>query len=390
MHRRPAETFRRSRRRRSGSARPVSRHGAIAVLFVFFLLISTLLGAVAINWCYLVTVQRHMQHLADVMALAGAPALLDQGLLSDLPTDPADHVAAARVAVDRFRKLNDAGASSLLRIDAEDVSVTAGHVPNITARLEDRQFIASPPYNTLRVAVRRGHDGDHQVTHLINGFWGAEPVDVAGTSLAALDDQLIGFRPTAHAAAPLLPLSASEAAWNARNDADGNGLRELVLRLQSSDAAATEPNGALVDFGGLLVDLERVEQQIAGGVTASQLPGGQLGPVGPGPAPAVFGPLELPARQETPGDAETKTLVELLNAVAASRNPCRALPLFRTFSADKVDVVGFVAVRVIRAEIQQQRLCVTLEPGYLIHTTAWTSPRAASHNPYLFKLRLLQ
>jgi hypothetical protein len=35
-------------------------------------------------------------------------------------------------------------------------------------------------------------------------------------------------------------------------------------------------------------------------------------------------------------------------------------------------------------------LKVVLEPCHLIHATAWTDAAVALHNPYIFKLRLLQ
>ncbi|MCE9548162.1 MAG: hypothetical protein K8T25_22030 [Planctomycetia bacterium] len=372
--------------------------GAITLFFVGFLLISVLVGALAVNWSYLVTVQRHMQRMGDVIALAAVHELPDQGVLRDLPTDQSTELAAARAEAERFRIANNQNASDALRTDADDLTITAGHVPDIYARLEDREFVATAPYNALRVDVRRERDGAHPLSHMINGFWHAKPVSVTATSIAAYDDQLIGFRPTSQAAAPVLPLAVSEAAWNSRTDADNNGVRELIWRLKSSNASSpVGANGALVDLGGVTVNIAKIKEQLASGVKPEHLPGGELGPLGTGPAPAHPGPLSLPATDTSPTKSDTKALADLLNQIAQSRQPCRAMPVYRTLSSGQVDVIGFVGVRVLSATdeeqsgpTEQQRLKVTLEPAFVFHGTAWTSPEAASRNPYIFKLRLLQ
>ena len=389
----------RSQTRKTASvARPLNtrRRGAIALLFMVFMVICVLVAASAINWSYLVTVQRHMRQVGDAMALAGAAVLPDEGQLRDQPADQSDDRDAALAEVERIRLANLRGVAKPLAIHEDDVTITPGRVPNIAARLGDRQFIESPPYNAVRIDILRRRDGAHPVTHLMGGIAGAEPVDVPASSIAAIDDQVIGFRPTARAAAPLLPLAISEAAWNSRTDLDANGIREAVLRLRTGDpASVAEANGAVVDFSLAAVDWTRIHNQLAGGVRRDELVSGRLGPVGPGGA-SQPAPLALPAVLQTPNDAETQRLVQLLNEIAASRDPRRALPVFRNYDAGQAEVIGFVAVRVLGAESESQgaaaspRLRVVLEPCHLIHATAWTDAAAALRNPYIFKLRLLQ
>jgi hypothetical protein len=231
---------------------------------------------------------------------------------------------------------------------------------------------------------------------LISGIAGAEPVDVPASSIAAIDDQVVGFRPTLRAAAPLLPLAISEAAWNSRTDLDSNGIREAVLRLRNSDpASAADANSAVVDFSQSAVDWSRIDEQLAGGVRRDHLVDSRLGPAGPG-GPSQPAPLPFPAVLQTPSDSQTAALVQRLNQIAASSDPRRALPVFRTYNSGQVDVIGFVAARVLGAEAESPgvgtatRLKLVLEPCHLIHATAWTDAAVALHNPYIFKLCLLQ
>lgn len=372
------------------------RRGAIALLFMLFMVICVSVAALAINWSYLVTVQSHMRHVGDAMALAGTAALPDEGLLRDLPANQSDDRDEALAEVDHMRRANLAGTARALAIHGGDVTITPGRVPNLAARHGNRQFIQSPPYNALRVDIVRRHDGPHPVINLISGLVGAEPVDVPATSIAAIDDQLIGFRPTMLATAPVLPLALSETAWNGRADQDSNGIREATLRLRTSDpASAASASGAVLDFSNSSVDWSRVHQQIAGGVQRDHLVDGKLGPAGPG-GPSLPAALWLPAVLQTPNDAETASLAQQLNAIATSRDPRRALPVFRSYASGRAEVIGFVAARVLQAESESQgatappRLKVILEPCFLTHATAWTDSTTALHNPYIFKLRLLQ
>jgi hypothetical protein len=150
-----------------------------------------------------------------------------------------------------------------------------------------------------------------------------------------------------------------------------------------------------LDLGGAAVDWTRVHEQLEGGLRRDQLASGRLGPVGPGGA-SQPAPLSLPAVVQTPSDAQTQALVQRLNNIAGSRDPRRAIPIFRSLSADRAEVIGFVAARILGAEAESQgastplRLKVVLEPCFLIHTTAWTDAATALRNPYIFKLRLLQ
>jgi len=376
--------------------RPRRRRGAIALLFVVFMVVCVLVAALAINWSYLVTVQRHLRQVGDAMALAGAAMLPDEGSLRDLPADQSDDHAAALAEVNRIRQANLRGTSDSLAVHADDLTITPGRVPNLAARHPNRQFLTSPPYNAIRVDVLRKRDGAHPVQHLISGLAGFDPIDVPASSIAAIDDQVVGFRPLLRAAAPLLPLAISEAAWNARTDLDSNGIREAVLRLRNSDpASAAGANGAVVDFSQSAVDWPRVAEQLTGGVRRDHLIDGRLGPAGPG-GPSQPAPLSLPAVLQTPSDSQTAALVQRLNQIAASSDPRRALPVFRTYNSGRVDVIGFVAARVLSADTESPgvgtstRLKLVLEPCHLIHATAWTDAAAALHNPYIFKLCLLQ
>src|SRR3954463_12674222 len=104
----------RTRNRKLETRNSRRRRGVIAASFMWFLVIALLVAALVINWAWLVLVQHSMQERADAMALAAAPALLDEDLLRGDPAEPNDDITDARNAMNAYRLLNnDAGPNSL-------------------------------------------------------------------------------------------------------------------------------------------------------------------------------------------------------------------------------------------------------------------------------------
>ena len=381
------------RKRRIGS----DRRGALTFAMLMLLVIFILLAAWVLDWVYLVLVQRNMQQRMDLVALAGTPALLDEDLLRDAAgapqADQSDDIDAAVAQSDNFRSLNNGAGSKLLVMKTGDVRVVPGFVAD-PARPTSGSFgslAGDDTLNALKVLGQRTASSANPVARLLDGFWNAGPANVESTSVAALDNLVIGFRPTRTLPAPLAPLAISAQSWkNQRSgDTNHNGIKELIVRLASEEPSAAPANGALIGLNGTF-DISRLGEQISGGVSPSDL--GTSG---------WFGPVTSSQKLVAPGTQKTSEslaaeLASRFEFVAGSVTPLRAYPLYDNFngSAEQATLVGFVAARVIAAEVIDDRLTVTVEPAFLIHASVRTAPpddaTAPERNLYVHRLTLVR
>ena len=385
--------------RTTGSLR--ARRGVMTLAMIFILSILILAAALAINWTYLVTVQRNTQIRTDLMAVGSVAGLLDQDLLEDLPNDPAlvaDHVAPW---VEMLRTKNNGVGPTPFLLKSDDLEITPGYVADITAEVTAATFTSAKPYNVLKIEA---HRNDNPVAQLISGSWKSAPVSVGAISYAILDNQVQGFRLLPNTKIPVVPLAIDAAAWEALItgatgvDTDGSDVRELVVRLTSTTGAGPAANAALVDTRDLAIDLTmvadqtRVLNQIALGLGASDLPAsGRLGAA----VPAIMPEFDLPATKILTGEALVAQFAAALAAVDASSQSCRAFPIYDTISGGEANIVGFIAARIVSAVDEEgaageQRLRLVIEPCYLVHATVWTEAIVAGRNPLIHKVRLLQ
>lgn len=365
---------------------------------LILLVIFILLAAWVLDWVYLVLVQRNMQQRTDLVALASTPALLDEDLLCDAAgapqADQRDDVDAALALAHDYRRLNNRAGSKLLALKTGDVRIVPGVVadptrPTSTASFDN--FANDATYNALKVLGQRTASSANPVARFLDGFWQAGPANVESTSIAALDNLVIGFRPTRSLPAPLAPLAISAQAWQTQRggDANHNGIKDLIVRLASEEPSAPPANGALIGLNGAF-DVSRVGEQIVGGVTPSDMgPTCWFGPATPSQ------PLVAPGTQKT-SEAMAAELAMQFELVASSVAPLRAFPLYDNYdtSAEQATLVGFVAARVLAAEVVDDRLAVTIEPAYLIHASVRTAPpddpSAPPRNQYLYRLTLVR
>ena len=112
------------------------RRAAVTVLATLLIVVGVLLTILVVDAAYLVAVNRGMQDVSSIMALAGAPELLDPNLLLDAAGPPAPNQAAARTAAaavaDAYRQWNNEAIPGLQRVDAGDVVVKTGFVDDVT------------------------------------------------------------------------------------------------------------------------------------------------------------------------------------------------------------------------------------------------------------------
>lgn len=384
-----------------------ARRGVVLLLGTLVLVAALLLGIVVLDWCYLSSIDRGMQDVCSIMALAAAPDLLDQNLLLDANGPPIPNQDSARTAAiqraDDYRQRENAVIPATEQLEAADVLVRTGFVDDVTL-MPPTLDPAPAEHNSVFVSCDRTTDGGHPVRYLLDLSGATAAVDVRAGALATLDNLVIGFRPETELASPVMPLAIQTAAWNAERttDSNSNGIREMVLRFRAADTQQSQPlpaaaNAALLFYNGTFDDQSlavRLPQQIAQGVFPADLPpSGQLGPASPG----VLLPV-LAAQQADQGNAGTSAVLSAINNIVGKK---RVFPLFREVTdvapdgTGKAQIEGFAACTVLGAQIVDNRLTVTVEPCFLIHHTAWTVPPSDPNFPaglqrnlYIYKLRL--
>lgn len=393
-----------NRCRTARSVHAPARRGAISLLFILLMVVFALLAAWVLDWAYLVLVQRNMQHRTDLIALAAAPAILDEDQLRDAlgppVADPADDLLDSTAVAHDYRQRNNAVSPAGWALMEDDLRLTFGRVADVNDQTAADYFLpGQTPYNTLRVESLRSATGANPVARFIQGFWIGSPVDVASTSYATLDNLLIGFRPRESVNAPVVPLAIDWNAWQTErmqsaNQADptGAGVLDIEVRLTSPDPAAealAPANAALVGFDGA-IDLSLVLSQITAGVSRFDLPAtqGQLGPATPTMPLAVAS-----QRSGFSGSYNSELVDRFFQLSQAGTFGHRVFPLYSAAGQpDQVDLIGFVAARVLQASLLQNRLAIVLEPVYLVETTAWTVEPTSAPGPlpnlYIHKLRL--
>jgi hypothetical protein len=391
--------------RRFGSR--FARRGAVTVLATFLIIVAVLLTILLVDSSYLIAVNRGMQDVSSIMALAGAPELLDPNLLLDAAGPPVANQAvsraAAAAAADQYRVWNNGVIPALQRLDPDDVTVQTGFVDDVTARPPVLDLSAAE-HNTVFVYAARSTSGTHAVSYPVNLAGTRRTMEIRGGAYATLDNLVVGFRPEIARAAPLMPLGILTSAWNVERVSDGNGdgINEMVIRLESASPPVAsqyprEPNGALLFYGGTFspeVLAETLPLEMARGVFPGDLPpSGTFGPVAPVVPAAVLG-----TQMADGADPGTVAMATALAGIIGQR---RAFPLLQSVAAGGgagtviAQVEGFVAATVLAAEVADNRLVVRVQPCYLIHHTVWTVPPASPETPaglqrnlYLYKLRL--
>lgn len=380
---------------RRSAARRGERRGVVVLHVLVAVVLLLLVASLAINWAWLTLVARNLQARADAAALAGAPGLLDEDLLRDLPGDQADDCLEAEARADECRVRNNAASAAALQIAPSDLLLTPGAVddPTIGAAA---QFVPALPYNALEVHAKRTSAGSNPLTWLLN-VSGVGPGALSVTARAALDSWLVGFQPTSERRSPVVPLAIDVQAWrNARNQdkfpSGGNGVKELVVRLGTFESNAVVPNSALIAYTGWFFP-EQVTDQVLHGLAPSHLPNGigQLGPVKSSSNPVVFRGANKVVSSFVTQFAQT--LQSLVDDDVDAR---RVFLLFDSqdpqtnVAAGRFRIVGFVAARVCEAQFSANHLQLTLEPCFLLHPTAWTDSAADEPNLYIHKLRLVR
>ena len=372
---------------RGRTARWSSRRGVMVLTVMFMVIVAVLLGAFVLNWAHLIVVQRTLSGRADAIALAGAPSLLDQNLLMDLPADPSQTIADALTVADQFRLANNAGGSNTYLVSAADLMLTPGHAIDPTLPMTAGNFDPATPYDVLRIDIHRTTATGHPVTQLVTGTWNALGTDVTATSFAKVDNRLVGFRPTSKINSPVVPIAIEENAFatGRTSDSNGNSILELEVRLACTNAGLATANGVVIGFDGPPVQAQ-VASQIVQGVSPSDLPGPDhwLGPITTSTPQDFSGTSPL-------GGGFCATVENALTLIALPGGGVRVVfPIYdKTASGGGMySLIGFVAAKVLSVSSDADQVKFVIEPCYLVHTTAWIDDSISVLNPYIYKLSL--
>ena len=187
------------------------------------------------------------------------------------------------------------------------------------------------------------------------------------------------FVPLADAPSPVMPLAIQRQAWATERDTDsnGNGIREMLVRLKAAHPPEKpqlppQPNAAVLFYRGTAAGRRPGRANHGGRVSRRPVAVGR----GFGTGHAVASRSRWRAVQRADGgDPLTQTLKQALNAVAGKNGPFRSTNKSRSpdpHAAGTVYLDGFVACVVLGADVVDHRLVVRVEPCFLIHHTLWT------------------
>ena len=184
---------------------------------------------------------------------------------------------------------------------------------------------APPTQHCPRFLRPFGH-GEPSGSYLSNLGSDGHAVEIRGGSYATLDNLVVGFRPAGDTPSPVMPLAIQRNAWASERviDTNGNGIREMLLRLQAARSSEDQrlppqPNSAVLFYRGS-AEPAALAAQVTSGVFPSDLPlsGGALGPATPARPFSVAG--------SQVADADDPLTLKLLAAIQQAVGRKRAFP----------------------------------------------------------------
>jgi hypothetical protein len=366
------------------------------VMFIMVMMITIASLVVVMNWLFVLLASQRTTQLADTLALSAVAGILDDGLLEDDPvvdtaTNQPDDEAEVTTLVGDLRILNNAATATRLQLDGADITIVFGHVTDVTMPITGANFDTAPLagtlFNAVRIDVLRDPAGANPLELMIRSLGAPDAVKVTSAAYGLMDSRVVGYRPTANVASPVVPIAIESDAWfidrpaGASDAVDPNGRFELTVTLLSNGGVGTA-NGALISIDETApFDISLIAGQIMNGITQADLDVGT----------DVFGPVAMmtAATQTSPAMADTDDIIMELNSLVDNR---RVFPVYDTFM-DPVELVGFVGARILTASDPtagaDPTITLVIEPEFIVHFTAETDP-AADENLYLHKIRLVR
>lgn len=390
------------------------RRGAMWPLLLACLALMLAGLALAVDSALLWQARQELQVAADASALGAALELADDQLLLRRP-GVMHHVLqrSSRMAQAIAYQHHVLGVPQKLVIEDPDQNdVVAGfHVAHqLGIQPASDADLDSPFLNAIEVTARRTRERGTPVGLFFTRLFRLESANVAAHAIAALDRQVIGFRPVGQLSVPLMPVAIftdptgiDEHSWDAQIEkplsqgggydefayqkasrrwvhtsegTKGDGLPEFLLKLPLG-TNLEEANATLLQIGKANAFLRQVET----GILSADLEEfqGQFSLGWDGQLPVE----ELPL----PTSRTLEQLVARLNKLQEA-GEARIWPLYQRFESG-VMVQGFVAARIAQVEQTEAYLQVILQPTILTTGSAITDGTAAE-NAFVGKIKLVR
>jgi hypothetical protein len=402
---------------------------AVSTFFLFAAPIFLIALIFAVNAAYLAQARASLHTSADAAALAAVQSLVDDSWLTQDPTTQMNLIAAARVQAQNYGAANKVlGEMLKLHVPATATTnhpladIVFGYAdqprnPDPTQRILFVNDLDGAPFlpliNTVLINARRNKLHGNRI-HLIGGqFTGIDHKDALVHATATLDRDVIGFQPQGGQNLPMVPLAlytnpapGTPSSWDNQLQLGSDvwkfdptsgtfvpGSDQLVEVTLLVSGDETQASAALLLLG--ISDLTSAanqttyDGQIAQGVSANDLQsmGGSF---------VLATSNNLLTVAASRGDNSFYSdLANQLNLIAGQK---KIWPLYEGFDsgAGQAVIAGFVAARVVQANVTANGVAITLQPCMLSTRTALTNVAQRGvggvniTNPYICKVRLVE
>jgi hypothetical protein len=397
----------------------LKRRGAVWPLLLGCLALLLAGVALAVDGALLWQARQELQVAADSSALGAALELTDDQLLRKQTGAMVAAVQRAQDIAEKLAHQHHVLGRSLKLEPQDDIVLGFFDASSKVMQPASPNDWDSPLLNAVEVTSHRTRERGTPVGLFFTRLFQLDSANVAASSTAFLDRQVIGFRPTQSLNVPLMPIALfsdptglDELTWEYQVDkplslggggmdafsfnkltrrwlhadegGQGDGLPEFVLKIPLG-SVIDETNGALLRLGKQ--DSRTLPRQMLQGLGVDDLEAQQ------GQLQLSWDGL-LPIEEAAiPGSNSLAQIIEVLETLSKNGD-ARLWPLYlpgpATTDASGLALLrGFVAARVCAVEKNDKYLEVILQPTILTTGTALTSANAAM-NPYIGKIRLVR
>ena len=363
-------------------------------------------GALVLDRLWIDAAELQLQAAAEAAALAAATRIVGDHQLRD--SDAAvESLDAARAAAERIARANTvSGRPVELDVRPGEDVLFGSSVESVETG--DKLFLETDvDPTTALVTARRSRRRDSGLLVFFRAVTGRPLADAFATAAATVDNRVSGIRPLPGSTVACLPLGIlgsdptgrRQDTWEHQIDRGNgqdryrydavtgqvlsgqDGIREMILTVESAEKGVRPPNVRMLDLGTRFVE-PAVREQISGGVSRNDLElwGGELSPT------------DAPLRIDSSAPLVAAFLNDLVDQVGAPRL-CLLYATSSTTeptSTEKADVTRLVAVRLLTLEHSDPGpVRIVVQPTVIATRTAVLSRRDdAGRNPYIYNLSL--
>lgn len=199
--------------------------GSVIVLVAVTLALMMISIAMTADVGLVLLTKNELQNAADAAALAGAAQLIDEDYLTGSP-DPTDDIIDARDSAEQYANYNQARKQPILldRNDSNDIEggIVVGFIDNPFDLESSFQTEDVDEYNSVLVKTELSQNINGPLSLLFSAFTGIDTINVKATTVASINDHILGFHVEAGGRLPLLPFTVYVHAFNEAVDHDNH------------------------------------------------------------------------------------------------------------------------------------------------------------------------